>query len=67
VARAASLAVRREKAEARKKRSAISTVSELSGRRKTEDVNAETRETQRKLAARAAVMRDLARARSARR
>ncbi len=64
VARAASLAVRREKAEARKKRSAISTVSELSGRRKTEDVNAETRETQRKLTARAAVMRELAEKRS---
>ena len=71
VARAASLAVRREKAEARKKRSAISTgsvVSELSGDGKIDDgegeVSRKDAKTQRLDAARAAVMRELAEKRS---
>lgn len=67
IAREASLAVRREKASRRKK-SAISTVSELSGGRKTEDgegeVSREDAKAQRLDAARAAVMRDLAAKRS---
>ena len=67
IARAASLAVRREKAARRKERSAISTVSELSGGRRMEEGNAETRETQRLDAARAAVMRELAERRDKRR